>query len=356
MMKIRAALWSTLLVFSWPTGQVFAQEDQTSGEASLQPPASEQRDPEFQRWLQSVIDEARAAGISDAIINQTLVNVTPIERVVNNDRNQAEFVETYQMYLDRRVTDWRIENGRERLARHRDTLEKVAAEYGVPARIIVAIWGIETNYGNFTGGEDVIQALVTLAYDPRRADFFRNELMQALRILQEGHISYEDMKGSWAGAMGQSQFMPSSFRQYAVDFNGDGRRDIWTTEADVFASIANYLRQAGWQPGIRWGREVSLPGDYEARQAQWQQPSDVSYGCSRLRVHSIQQPVNEWQADGFRNADGSSLPQSDIRGSIVRPDDDTGPTFLTYDNFRAILSYNCANNYALAVAHLADSY
>lgn len=312
-------------------------------------------DQDFQVWLQALILEAREAGISESIIEQALVPVTPIPQVVSNDRNQAEFVETLDEYLEKRVTAWRINTGRERLRRHRDLLDQVATEYGVPARVIVAIWGIETNYGSFTGGTDVIRALVTLAYDPRRAAYFRRELMSALQILQDGHIEHANMRGSWAGAMGQSQFMPSSFLNYAVDFDGDGRRDIWTTEADVFASIANYLREAGWQPGQLWGREVRLPGDYHDKAEQWQQ-GDVSYSCSVLRRHTVQLPLTEWQAAGVQRADGTDLPQSDIAASIILPDGPSGRAFVTYPNFRAILRYNCANNYALAVARLADSY
>lgn len=309
----------------------------------------------FQVWLQALIEEARERGVSEDLIQQVLVPVTPIPQVVSNDRNQAEFVETLDMYLERRVTDWRINTGRARLAQHQAVLAEVEAEYGVPARIIVAIWGIETNYGNFTGGTDVIQALVTLAYDPRRSDFFRRELFSALDILQQGHISPSQMKGSWAGAMGQSQFMPTSFMQYAVDFDGDGRRDIWGSEADVFASIANYLRQANWQPGERWGREVLLPDDYHARADQWQL-SEFNDTCSVLRRHTVQQPVDAWQQVGLRQRDGTDLPPSGLPGSVVLPDGVDGRAFLTYTNFRAILRYNCANNYALAVATLADSY
>jgi membrane-bound lytic murein transglycosylase B len=312
-------------------------------------------DPNFQPWLQALIEEARASGISESIIEQALVPVTPIPQVISNDRNQAEFVETLAMYLEKRVTDWRINTGRNRLAQHTALLDEVGKRYGVSPRVIVAIWGIETNYGSFTGGTDVIRALVTLAYDPRRADYFRRELLAALQILQEGHITHPDMKGSWAGAMGQSQFMPSSFRDFAVDFNGDGRRDIWTTEADVFASIANYLAAAGWREGERWGREVAIPADYHQQAAQWQQ-GEVTHTCSVLRRHTVQLPVSDWQMAGVRQADGQPLPAADIPASIVFPDGPDGKAFLTYPNFRAILRYNCANNYALAVATLADSF
>lgn len=339
--RVRFSLAALLFLVLAPPFAVFA--------------ADESPDPAFQQWLQALIEEARQAGIPESIIEQALVPVTPIPQVVANDRNQAEFVETLAMYLEKRVTAWRINTGRERLARHADILEQVSAQYGVSPRVIVAIWGIETNYGSFTGGTDVIRALVTLAYDPRRAAYFRGELLAALQILKEGHISHPDMKGSWAGAMGQSQFMPSSFRDFAVDFDGDGRRDIWTTEADVFASIANYLAAAGWREGERWGREVQVPADYHARAGQWQQ-GDTAYSCSVLRRHTVQLPVNEWQMQGVRQINGADLPAADIPASIVFPDGEAGQAFLTYPNFRAILRYNCANNYALAVARLADSF
>ncbi len=307
----------------------------------------------FEDWLAIVIAEAREQGIREDIIQQALVPVTPIPQVISNDRSQAEFTETFEQYLEKRVTQWRIDTGRARLAQHRELLEQVGAHYGVEPRFIVAFWGIETNYGNFTGGTDVIRALVTLAYDPRRADYFRRELFSALQILNEGHITHADMKGSWAGAMGQSQFMPSSFVQYAQDFDGDGRRDIWTTPADVFASIAQYLKAAEWRDDQTWGREVQLPADYQARAGEWAQPP-AQHSCSVVRHHTQMLPLAQWQQIGVRRIDGSDLPTNDFTASIIQPDGPEGRAFLTYQNFRAILRYNCANNYALSIGHLAD--
>lgn len=310
---------------------------------------------EFQDWLAAVIVEAREQGIREEIIEQALGSVTPIPQVISNDRNQAEFTETFEQYREKRVTQWRIDTGRARLREHHELLQRVSAHYGVEPRFIVAFWGVETNFGSFTGGTDVVRALVTLAYDPRRADYFRRELFGALQILNEGHITHADMKGSWAGAMGQSQFMPTSFLRYAEDFDGDGKRDIWNSEADVFASIANYLKGANWRGDQTWGREVSLPADYHARAGQWQQPP-TDYSCSVLRNHTVQLPLRDWQEIGVRRADGSDLPGNDFLASIVLPDGESGRAFITYDNFRAILSYNCANNYALSIGHLADRY
>jgi len=307
----------------------------------------------FEEWLATVIAEAREQGIREDIIEQALVAVTPIPQVINNDRSQAEFTETFEQYLEKRVTQWRIDTGRARLAEHHDLLARVGAQYGVEPRFIVAFWGVETNFGNFTGGTDVIRALVTLAYDPRRAAYFRRELFSALQILNDGHITHADMKGSWAGAMGQSQFMPSSFLQYAQDFDGDGRRDIWTTEADVFASIAQYLKGAEWRDDQTWGREVQLPADYHARAEQWKQPP-AEHSCSVVRHHTQMLPLSQWHEIGVRRADGSDLPDNDFLASIILPDGPEGRAFLTYQNFRAILRYNCANNYALSIGHLAD--
>ncbi len=320
-------------------------------------PANHAQEPqvEFQDWLAELIAEARERGIREDIIEVALNDITPIPQVVQNDRNQAEFTETFDQYLEKRVTPWRINTGRERLREHKELLTEVGEHYGVSPRFIVAFWGVETNYGSFTGGTDVVRALVTLAYDPRRSAYFRRELLSALDILNEGHIAHSDMKGSWAGAMGQSQFMPSSFQEFAQDFDGDGKRDIWNSEADVFASIANYLRAAQWQDGQTWGREVQLPDDYFANAEQWQQ-APTEYSCSVLRHHTVQMPLRDWQIAGVRRADGSDLPTNDFMASIILPDGEQGRAFITYNNFRTILKYNCANNYALAIGHLADRF
>ncbi len=344
-----AASWRgvllTAVLFFW-TSLVASQE-------SNEPRVEAIDEDRYAQWLADLIEEARERGISEPLIRDVLETVRPIPSVISNDRSQAEFVETLEEYLERRVSDWRIRNGRERLSRHAGVLEQITREYGVPGRYIVAIWGIETNYGNFTGGTDVIRALVTLAFDPRRSEFFRRELFAALRILEEGHIEPGQMVGSWAGAMGQSQFMPGSFLEYAVDHDGDGRRDIWQSDADVLASIANYLSQRGWRPGQTWGRPVRLPAGFDPSDERWQQ-SDYDGSCSVLRRHSVRLPLSEWQQAGIRRADGTDLPEADYRASVIQPDGPEGRAFLVYDNFRTLLGYNCANSYALAVSMLAD--
>ncbi len=225
------------------------------------------------------------------------------------------------------------------LNQHRDLLKEVGQHYGVPPRFIVALWGIETSYGSNTGGFNVIEALATLAYDGRRSQYFRGELLNALFILQEGHASLQTMKGSWAGAMGQSQFMPSSFLKLAVDFDGDGRKDIWTTHADVFASAANYLSQSGWRYGETWGRKAKLPDGFDPRQ-------------TGLK---ISKPIQTWHNMGVRRHDGRNLPVASMKGSIIVPDDTLSPAFLVYHNFRVIMKWNRSTYFATSVGLLADS-
>src|SRR6056300_1712993 len=216
-------------------------------------------DASFDEWLTQLRKDAVADGISNATLDAALSDVKLIERVIELDRSQPEFTLTFAEYLDRVVPVSRQKRARARLNEHRELLTEIGQTYGVQPRFVVALWGIETDFGRVQGGFKVIPALVTLAYDGRRSKFFRKELMDALHILEEGHISAEDMNGSWAGAMGQSQFMPSSFRQYAEDYDNDGNKDIWSTQSDVFASAANYLKSVGWQDDMTWGRLVKLP-------------------------------------------------------------------------------------------------
>ncbi len=222
-----------------------------------------QTDPAFEAWLDGLRAEARGRGISQATLDAALTGLQPVSRVVELDRKQAEFTQTFWAYLERRVDEHRITRGRELLARHGDLLARVQGAYGVQPRFLVAFWGLESNFGDYTGNHSVIGALATLAYDPRRADFFREELLNALLILEQGHIAPQAMTGSWAGAMGHVQFMPSTFLHYAVDFDGDGRHDIWSTLLDVFGSAANYLKNLGWDDKKTWGREVRLPADFD---------------------------------------------------------------------------------------------
>ncbi|RMG17274.1 MAG: lytic murein transglycosylase [Deltaproteobacteria bacterium] len=294
-------------------------------------------EPDFSAWLEAFVAEARAAGISERTL-AALRRVRPLPRVIELDRRQPEGTMRFGRYLRHILGGDRVTYGRRLLAEERETLEAVARTYGVPPRFIVALWGIESSYGRNTGGFPVLGALATLAWEGRRARFFRGELLEALRILDEGHVTPEKMTGSWAGAMGQCQFMPSSFRAWAVDHDGDGRRDIWETRADVFASTANYLVKNGWRTGQTWGRRVELPEGFDPK----------------LVGLEIQKPLSEWQALGVRRPGGAPLPSAEMEGSLVQPGGPRGPTYLVYSNYRVFLHWNRSLYFATAVGLLAD--
>lgn len=295
----------------------------------------------FDAWLSDLQREAAQKGVSPGIIAEVLPNdIQPIPRVVELDRQQPEGTMTFARYRERIVHPLRISRGREMMRRYHSALQDVSRAYNVQPQYIVALWGIESNYGRNTGGFDVPHALMTLAYDGRRSAFFRGELLNALQILEEGHITPAQMKGSWAGAMGQSQFMPSSFLNFAVDFDGDGRRDIWGTEIDVFASAANYLAKNGWKGDQRWGREVRVPAGLPEAQT----------GLD------VKKSLAEWQRLGVRRANGGDLPiVAGMQASLVRPDGAGGPAYLAYDNYRVIMHWNRSTYFATSVGLLADA-
>jgi membrane-bound lytic murein transglycosylase B len=295
-------------------------------------------DPDFAAWLAALRAEALGQGISSATLDGALEGIEPLADVIERDRRQPEFTQTFWNYLDRGVTPTRIERGRMLLAQHGELLAEVEQRYGVQPRFLVAFWGLESNFGDYTGNFPVIGAVATLAYDERRSEFFRAQLLDALKILEEGHITPAAMTGSWAGAMGQLQFIPSTFVHYAVDEDGDGRRDIWQSLPDIFASAANYLASIGWDGSKTWGREVRLPPDFP-----W-----------NLAGLDEKKSLADWQALGVRRVDGRDLPRVDIVGSVVLPAGYRGPAFLVYRNFRAILGWNRSLLYAIAVGHLAD--
>jgi membrane-bound lytic murein transglycosylase B len=304
--------------------------------------------PPFDAWLEELRAEAVARGISSATIEKTLTGLEPVEQVLERDRTQAEFALELDSYLKRRLTPQMVRTARSMLVRHRTLANKVSATYGVPPQLLISVWGLESNFGRFSGVRPTVPTLVTLAYDPRRGPLFRNELLTALEIVDKGDIDLDQLKGSWAGALGQPQFMPSSYVLYAQDFDGDGRRDIWKSQADVFASIAYYLQQHGWKKGQAWGREVQLPA------AAAKAADEVGLrqeGCRALRVMTEPRPVSFWRKLGVRTVTNGSLPQSSLAASLVR----LGKrNFLTYENYDAILGYNCSHSYALSVAILAD--
>lgn len=304
----------------------------------LLPLSSGAANEDFDLWLAEFKAEAAAKGISAKTLDTAFKDIQLIERVVELDRNQPEFKLTFERYMKNVVTPSRIRRGRRLLAEHRELLEAVERKYGVQPRFLVAIWAIESNFGDHRGGFSVISSLTTLAFDERRSKFFRNELLNALRILDEGHISVDEMRGSWAGAMGQVQFIPSSFVSFAEDFDGDGKKDIWHNLPDIFASAANYLSSYKWKNGWTWGRQVLLPEGFD-------------HTLAGLDIHK---PLSEWQALGVRRLNGTDLPKADIDASLILPSDEDGPAFLVYDNFRSIYKWNRSSFYVIAVGTLAD--
>jgi membrane-bound lytic murein transglycosylase B len=302
----------------------------------------------FTAFLEELKAEAVRRGISETIATQALDGVAPLPVVVERDRGQAEAVLAIDTYVKRRLTPATVRKAQRMAATHRAVLQKVGEAYGVQPRYLVAVWGLESNFGAFTGVRPTVPALATLAFDGRRGELFRNELFDALRIVERGHIGLDRLKGSWAGAMGQPQFMPSSYLKYAEDFDGDGQRDIWRSQADVFASIANYLKAYGWEGGSTWGREVTLPGPA----AEFLSTAGTrDQGCRAVRALSTPRPLDEWQSMGVRSLDGRALPGVDKAASLLVAGD---RRFLVYANYEAILGYNCANAYALSVALLGD--
>ena len=298
------------------------------------------QDQTFAEWREQLRAEAFSLGISE----ETLLAIddleAPLERVLELDDAQPEFIQTFTRYLSLRITPLQINRGQALLRQYAVLLEEVRQSYGVQPHYLVSFWAIESNYGRATGGFSVLQALATLAFDPRRADFFRAELLTALKIIDDGHIAVDNMSGSWAGAMGQLQFLPSVFARYGIDGDNDGKIDIWNSLPDIFHSAANFLSQSGWRGDERWGREVLLPSNF-----------DFSLTGTRTR-----KPLQEWNDLGIIQMNGSPIPVANMQASVILPAGAGGPAFLTYANFRATMVYNPSTFYALTVGHLADRY
>ena len=296
-------------------------------------------DEDFDIWLREFAQEAVDKGLSVPTVEQALSGVRPIEQVLRLDRKQPESTITFDQYRQNVVTPTRVKKGKELYNKNRALLDRISNESGVPPQYIIALWGIETSYGENTGNFNVIPALATLAYDGRRSGYFKGELINALKILDQGHISLAQMKGSWAGAMGQNQFMPSSFLSYSADGDGDGKRDIWNSLPDVFASSARYLNEGGWRADQKWGREVSLPTSI---------PESFT-GIENSRF------VSEWKEMGVFLASGQPIPVTErTKAAIILPDGPDGPAFLVYDNYRVIMKWNKSLYFATSVGLLAD--
>ncbi len=293
---------------------------------------------EFLACITVLSEKAKAAGISNPTITDRLAKAKFNKRVIELDRQQPEFSTTFADYFNRRVTDQRVAQGQALMIKHRVLLDQVVKQYGVPASYLLAFWGLETNYGSNFGNIPVVDSLATLACDTRRSDFFTGELISALRMLDEGIVSPDKMVGSWAGAMGNFQFMPSAFLQHALDYDGDNKRDLWNSTSDAMASAAKFLQSLGWQTRDPWGREVKLPIDFPFLEA----------------GSKISKPLSEWSKLGVKCADNTPLPQTDVNAVLLVPSGYQGPAFLLYDNFNVIMRWNRSEYYALAVANLAD--
>lgn len=296
---------------------------------------------EFSAWVDSFKLRAREQGFSADLLDRAFDGVEYNSRVVELDRFQPEFVRPVWQYLDRSVSTQRIIGGQSLEGELATELREIESDYGVPAKYLLAIWGIESAYGEQFGEFNVIEALSTLSFDGRRPAFSEGELLAALRIIAEESVDPQQLRGSWAGAMGHTQFIPSSYLKYAVDFDRDGSRDLWASNpGDALASAANYLVGHGWQPDATWGYEVQLPSDFD-------------YNLAEL---TVRQPLASWQQLGVQRMDGQPFPPTppDAEGSVIAPAGAAGPAFLVLDNFRVLLRYNYSTSYALAVAHLGD--
>ncbi len=293
---------------------------------------------EFGRCVAQLGATARAHGVSEATAARVLAKVRERPEVVARDDHQPEFVETFAAYLRSHVTEARVARGRELLAQYRAVMGRLEAQYGVPPQYLVAFWGLETDYGRVLGDMPVFDSLATLACDTHRADYFAGEFVKALEIVDRGNVAPATMTGSWAGAMGNTQFMPSVYLQEAVDGDGDGRADIWGSVPDALASAANFLRSLNWTPGWRWGREVLLPEKFDYFRA----------GLDRS------EPVSSWRMAGVRSVDGRLVPDLDAPAALLLPAGRRGPAFLVYPNFKTIMRWNRSELFALAVGRLAD--
>ncbi len=292
----------------------------------------------FQGWIQGFRDRALAQGISAPVLDRAFGGVSYDPEVIRRDRNQSEYTKTIWEYLDSAASELRVKNGQAALRDHQARLEQIEAEYGVEKEVVVAVWGLESSYGTFRGKMDVIRSLATLAFDGRRGEFFEGQLVAALKILQAGDVAARKMTGSWAGAMGHTQFIPTSYLEYAVDFTGDGKRDIWSDNpADALASTAAYLKQFGWVKGQPWGVEVTLPNEFDYT----------------LADREIEKRPSDWAALGVQGLDGRAVADHGP-ASILLPAGREGAAFMIFGNFAVLERYNTADAYVIGVGHLAD--
>ena len=291
----------------------------------------------FEDFLNQVRKTATEQGVSKATIDKAFFGLTPNLDILKSDSAQAEFNQNFWHYVNKRVSQVRLNNGNDTLKQNASLLNKTSQKYGVPAYVLVAFLGLESNYGNYMGNENLVRSLATLAYDPRRSGFFTKELIALLKLIDKNTIPL-DAKGSWAGAMGAVQFMPTNVIAYGVDANNDGKVNLWNDKEDIYASAANFLKKLGWEKGEKWGREASIPKNFDYR----------------LTGLETKRTVNEWAALGVLKGNGSRLPNSNFKASLIVPMGHRGPAFLVYRNFDTILGWNRSILYALSVAYLSD--
>ncbi len=302
----------------------------------------------FAEWLVKTAAEAEQRGISKEVVEAAFAHLEPDPRVISFDQRQPEFVQTFEQYLATRLSAERVRSARAHILSDQELLSRIAAHYGVEAEFIVAFWGLESSFGRYQGKYSVIRSLATLGFDPRRSRFFTEQLFNALRILEEGHVPPDEFVGGWAGAMGQNQFMPSSFLAYAADFDGDGRKNIWSSKADVFASIANYLKKNGWRERVGWGALVDIPENLDLASLTIER---TQTGCRAHRSHTKQLVPAGWRALGIET---SKTLKEEQDYALILPSQGEDQGYLVGGNFDVILDYNCANKYAVSVGLLAD--
>ncbi len=310
----------------------------------MAPPVGRHTEPSesFATWMKRFRVEALKVGITASTFDRAMAGVTPDEDVVDADQNQPEFVKPVWVYLNGALSDKRVQRGRALLSENKPLLDAIEKKYGVDRNVVVAIWGVESNFGDFMGSQRVVRSLATLAYEGRRQAFGKSQLIAALRIIQAGDVGPDGLLGSWAGAMGQTQFIPTTYLAHAVDFDGDGKRNIWTSRADTLASTAQYLSVSGWEPGATWGYEVRTPRGFD-------------YSLADM---SVKKSVGAWEKLGLKRINGTAMAKKDrtAAASLFLPAGHKGPAFLVMNNFKTVLAYNASTSYAMAVSLLADRF
>ncbi|APE00684.1 lytic transglycosylase [Alteromonas mediterranea] len=292
----------------------------------------------FSSCTAALADRAKQEGVSQQIIDEVFPHLVHQDRVIELDRSQPEFVQTFPGYFSKRVTDWRTEKGKAMYAKHEKLLHKLSDKYGVPPHYLLAFWGLETNFGSYKGKMPVLDSLATLACDKRRSKYFTQEFLVAVKLMQREKLKKDNMVGSWAGAMGHTQFMPSAYTHYAIDGDGDGQINLWESEEDALSSAANFLASLGWERSFRWGREVKLPEGFNYQESGYKN----------------RKPLSKWNDQGLKKADGSALGEGDTTAYVIVPAGHNGPAFIAYKNFRVIMRWNNSEFYAIAVGVLAD--